>query len=146
MRLKILSTLVAAMIPVASAHADQNCHSTKCRERVARKKCSQRNPRWCIERVIIARRLSGWASAWMRRIPSCESGWNPYAYFSHPNNRSPQTATVKRSNISAGLYEFKPTTWSSTPYGSKSIWSATWQAFAAAWMVRQGRTGEWVCN
>jgi hypothetical protein len=94
-------------------------------------KCSQSNPRGCVEQAIRAHGLSGWKAAWMRRIPGCESGWNPYAH--NPSG-------------SSGLYQFMPGTWRGTPYGRYSIWSAKHQALAAAWMIKQGRSREWVCG
>lgn len=95
-------------------------------------RCSQTRPRWCVERAIITYRLSGWQSAWMRRVYLCESGGNPYA-------RNPSG--------SSGLYQFLPSTWATTPYAARSIWSAKWQSLAAAWMVgRAGRSSEWVCR
>jgi soluble lytic murein transglycosylase-like protein len=81
--------------------------------------------------VVYHRRLGGWKRAWMLRIPACESTWNPYA-------RNPSG--------SSGLYQFMPSTWAGTPYGHRPIFSAFWQPYAAAWMLDQGRTGEWVCD
>ena len=109
-------------------------------------RCSQIRPRWCVERAIITYRLSGWQAAWMRRVYLCESGGNPYAYYGHPQNRAP-TDVIYRGDISAGLYEFKPSTWATQPYAARSIWSAKWQSLAAAWMTgRAGRSSEWACR
>lgn len=127
--LSIAATCAAAA--PASAHG-RGCHTAACKERVAAKKCSQARPRWCVERAIVTYRLAGWQAAWMRRIPACESRWDPYA-------RNPSG--------SSGLYQFLPSTWRTTPYGRHSIWSAKWQALAAAWMLRVGRApGEWSCK
>ncbi len=115
----------------APALAGTGCQTRACNERVAMKRCSQDRPRWCVERAILHRRFTGWAAAWMRRIPGCESGWDPYA---------------QNPSGSSGLYQFQPETWAGTPYGRRSIWSAKWQSLAAAWMVVQGRTREWVCR
>ena len=68
---------------------------------------------------------------WMHRIASCESGKNPGA-------QNPSGAY--------GLYQFLRSTWNTTKYWSKDWTEAKWQALAAAWMYRQGRAGEWVCN
>ena len=126
--LAAFAATITLLVP-ASAHA--HCKSRTCEERVAAKKCSQHRPRWCVERAILTYRLRGWQAAWMRRIPGCESGWNVYAY---------------NASGSSGLYQFQPSTWATTPYGRHSIWRAKWQALAAAWMVRRGRTAEWVCS
>lgn len=68
---------------------------------------------------------------WMLTVSYCESTWNRYA-----RNRSGST----------GLFQFMLSTWETTPYGSKDIYSVKWQSLAAAWMYVQGRTGEWVCQ
>jgi hypothetical protein len=47
---------------------------------------------------------------------------------------------------SAGLYQFMPGTWLTTPYGRHPVLRAKWNALAAAFMVRAGRTREWVCR
>ena len=48
----------------------------------------------------------------------------------------------------SGLYQFMPSTWSSTlarmgMHKSRSIYSARWQARAAAWKFRHDGYGEW---
>lgn len=128
-------------VGVADAH-----HKTN-RYRVLERRCNQSHPRSCVRYATFVRRRSlvGWQVAWLYRIPGCESGWNPFAYFGHPRNHQP-TSAIYNGNISAGLYEFKPSTWQTTPYRSRSIWEAKWQALAAGWMIMQGRAGEWVCR
>jgi hypothetical protein len=63
-----------------------------------------------------------------------ESGLSPYA-----RNAGGSGA--------AGLYQFMPSTWSRTlarmGVGAKSIYSAKWQARAAAWKFRHDGFGEW---
>lgn len=55
-----------------------------------------------------------------------------------------------RNNPSAdspmGLFQFKPSTWRSTPFHSFSIWSPYASSLAAGWMVTVGRGGEWTCR
>jgi hypothetical protein len=46
----------------------------------------------------------------------------------------------------AGLFQFLGSTWRSTPFGRFSVWSPYASAFAAAWMHRAGRGGEWDCR
>lgn len=139
---RFLVALVAAVLTSAPAPAHDGCHSKRCVERVKRKmhrealarfdrRCSQSRPRACVELAVRRYRLTGWQAAWMRRVPGCESRWSVGAY--NPSGAS-------------GLFQFMPGTWATTPYGRRSIWSARWQAHAAAWMVLQGRTGEWVCR
>lgn len=134
-------TLAAIAAPVAKKH--DACHTHACRVRVASKHCTQRAPRWCVEHAIAADRLHGWMAAWMRRVPGCESSWNPYAYYGAPTNRTP---IALGGDTSRGLFEFKPSTWQTTPYRTRWIFSARYQSLAAGWMIRQGRSGEWTCR
>jgi len=46
----------------------------------------------------------------------------------------------------AGLFQFLPSTFDSTPYGSFSIFDPFANALAAGWMHAHGRGGEWVCQ
>lgn len=70
--------------------------------------------------------------AWMLRVSYCESTWNRFAV--NPSG-------------STGLFQFMPSTWATTPYGNRDIYSAKWQSLAAAWMQAvAGRSGEWVCT
>ena len=63
------------------------------------------------------------------RVMMGESGGNPYA---------------QNASGAAGLFQFMPSTWRGTPYGTCSIWDAKSQCYAAAWMFSQGRQREWV--
>lgn len=120
-----------ALFAVVAAALPGGCNTHACHERVARKACSQTNPRACVKRAILTYRLDGWQAQWMHRIPGCESGWSPYAH--NPSGAS-------------GLYQFMPSTWWTTRYGRRSIWSAKWQALAAASMVRDHQQNQWECR
>lgn len=67
----------------------------------------------------------------MRRVPGCESTWNPLAVSAGGH---------------LGLFQFAPGTWAGTPYGRRSALQAKWASLAAAWMIRQGRRAEWSCK
>lgn len=73
----------------------------------------------------------GASESWMRAVSYCESTWNRFA-------ANPSGAT--------GLFQFMPSTWASTPYGGRDIYSVKWQSLAGAWMYSNGRSGEWVCS
>lgn len=129
---KVVAALcVVVAIAVTMSSSTSAACGTTCKERVARQKCSQAQPVWCIERAIMTHRLPAAGAAWMRRVARCESGLSPYA---------------KNPSGSSGLFQFMPSTWARSGYGHHSIWSAKWQSLAAASFYRQGRTGEWVCR
>jgi uncharacterized protein YgiM (DUF1202 family) len=68
----------------------------------------------------------------MLRVARCESNMVPSAVNEHGG--------------SYGLFQFKPGTWLSTPYGEYDIFDPRPNANAAAWMWSVGRRREWVCQ
>jgi len=46
----------------------------------------------------------------------------------------------------AGLFQFLPSTWKTTPYRMFSVYNPYAAALAAGWMHDQGRGGEWACR
>jgi soluble lytic murein transglycosylase-like protein len=90
-------------------------------------RCAQDKPRGCIR--YAARR---WHQSYpvLLRVAVCESRLNPYAH--NPSGAS-------------GLMQFMPSTWQTTPYRRRSIWSARWSALAAGYMWHVGRQHEWSC-
>lgn len=82
-----------------------------------------------------ATRIHGGSFAHNLACAKSESGLNPYAH-----NGGGSGAT--------GLYQFMPTTWARTLARmrvsiARSIYSAKWQARAAAWKFRHDGFGEW---
>lgn len=119
-------TVIAAVIALAMPGG--GCQTHDCFVRVARDDCNDgmvarcidhAARRWHVDRYLLRRR------AW------CESRMNPGAH-------NPSGA--------AGLFQFLPSTWRTTPYGRRNIWSPYWNSLAAAWMQHVGRGGEWVCQ
>lgn len=82
------------------------------------------------EAITLACIVYGSCSTLWRRA-SCESGFSSYAH---------------NSSGASGLFQFLPSTWASTPFGSLSVWSPYANALAAGWMQARGRGGEWVCK
>jgi len=68
----------------------------------------------------------------MLRVARCESDLVPTA--------------INARGGSYGLFQFKPGTWLSTPYGKYDIFDPRASANAAAWMWSVGRRREWVCQ
>ena len=122
-----LSTLLLLGQPSPAA-AKRGCQTRACHERVAAKQCNQTRVVPCIKRAALRWRVS---YPMLLRKARCESGLNPYA-------RNPSG--------SSGLFQFLPSTWATTPYARRSIWSARWNSLAAAWMHSAGRGNEWVCR
>jgi soluble lytic murein transglycosylase-like protein len=85
-------------------------------------------PRDCIHG---AAETYGADETWMLRVSWCESRWNRFAV--NPSG-------------STGFFQFMSSTWATTPYAAKSIWSEKWQSLAGAWMNVNGRSREWVCQ
>jgi hypothetical protein len=118
------------------------CASADCVQRVAAKRCSQTRVSSCLHRAALRWHVS---FPVLKRKAACESGGNPYAINGRPENRQPDPS-VWETDTSSGLMQFKPSTWLTTPYAKRSIWSAKYNALAGAWMHRVGRGGEWVCR
>lgn len=128
MRRRVIAVAtVAVALPTPSAQAD-GCETTRCVERVARKQCSQERPVPCIRRAAIHWEVS---TALLVRKARCESRLNPFAL-------NPSGA--------AGLFQFLPSTFATTPYARRSLWRAKWSALAAGYMHAVGRGGEWTCR
>jgi soluble lytic murein transglycosylase-like protein len=132
--------LAAALAPHSNhEQAPEPCQTQRCEHRIAhrafervdytlRHRCNH-SVAACITRAAHLHRVS---DALLFRRARCESGLNPYA---------------RNASGASGLFQFLPSTWATTPYGRRgSIWSPKWSSLAAAWMVRVGRGGEWVCR
>lgn len=87
---------------------------------------------WIIDIIYAAADRYGQSRADMLRVASCESGLDPSNYT------APYGA--------AGLFQFLPGTWDSTPYAGYSVYDPWANANAAGWMWAVGRRGEWVCQ
>lgn len=68
----------------------------------------------------------------MLRVARCESDMEPSA--------------INQDGGSYGLFQFKPGTWLSTPFGEYDIFDPRASANAAGWMWSEGRRREWVCQ
>jgi len=68
---------------------------------------------------------------WGLRVAACESGYNPNSY--NPDGAS-------------GVFQFMPSTFRATPYGSQNIFDATANVDAAAWYYGRHGGGAWSCK
>lgn len=67
----------------------------------------------------------------MLRVATCESNLNPDEVGAQGEQ---------------GIFQFMPSTWTSTPYADQSPFDPWANANAAGWMWSVGRRGEWVCQ
>jgi hypothetical protein len=86
-----------------------------------------------VEAINLACATYGYCSTLWRKA-RCETGGT-----FDPRSHNP-------SSGAAGLMQFLPSTWATTPFGRFSIWSPYANALAAGWMHAQGRGGEWECR
>lgn len=123
-------TLVATVLALVVPAPHDVCHGLRCQERVAAKRCAHGQVVACIDRGAIRWHVS---AAMLRRKAWCESRFDPLAR--------------NVASAASGLFQFLPSTWLTTPYASRSIWSAKWSSLAAGWMhsAGVGRGGEWAC-
>jgi hypothetical protein len=71
------------------------------------------------------------AVQWAINVAYCESRY-------HPNS-------VNSDSGATGLFQFMASTWSGTPYASKSRLDPVANAFAAAWLYKTYGPGRWTC-
>lgn len=83
------------------------------------------------EIITAAANRYGQSPSAMLAVARCESNLDPNA--------------VNPRSGAAGLFQFLPGTWKTTPYASYSILDPWANANAAGWMWSVGRRGEWVC-
>jgi len=123
-----LAAILAALCGLTlAADAHAACNLRACQLRVASKRCSQARPVPCI-RAAAGRYRQPVAD--MLRVARCESGLDPYnSYAGH-----------------FGLFQFLRSTWATTPYRGRWIFSARYQALAAAWAWSVRRRSEWACQ
>lgn len=69
---------------------------------------------------------------WAVRLAQCESGLNTYA--------------VNSSSGAAGLFQFLPSTWASTPWRAQSPFDPSANALAAAWLYNRSGASQWQCS
>lgn len=104
------------------------------RRKAAWTACSQSSVLPCIRHAALVYHQD---YGFMVSLASCETGgtFDPHAV----------NPTPVGSEHAGGLFQFLPSTWATTPYAGKDQFVARWSALGAAWMLAQGRRGEWAC-
>ena len=72
------------------------------------------------------------AVTWAMRVAQCESQYNPFA--------------VNRVSGAAGLFQFLPSTWASSPFARQSVFDPVANANAAAWLYQHAGASQWQCR
>ena len=93
--------------------------------------CWQQHGRQKIARCFIARAAKHFRQSESRAF---YVAWRESRYNWHVTNRS---------SGAAGLYQFMPGTWHSTPYRHHSPYHPRWAALAAMWMWAHGGYSHW---
>jgi mannosyl-glycoprotein endo-beta-N-acetylglucosaminidase len=92
---------------------------------------------WVVDIIYAAADRYGQPREDMVRVAMCESHLDPSAVnmdYANDNDRA------------SGLFQFRPSTWATTPYADQDIFDAEANANAAAWMWSVGRRNEWACQ
>lgn len=131
-----MAVLASVVAIFATAHHHDGCNTVACKHRVVREAVDYRLRHRCNHSVVAcidrAAHLHRVSAAQLRGRAWCESRMHPWA--------------INGATGAAGLFQFLPSTYATTPYARRgSVFSAKWNALAAAWMERVGRGGEWVC-
>jgi uncharacterized protein YraI len=84
-----------------------------------------------VQIIYAAADTYGQSRSAMLAVAQCESLLDPYA--------------TNAWSGAAGLFQFLPGTWATTPWAGDNIYDPVANANAAAWMWSVGRRGEWVC-
>jgi uncharacterized protein YraI len=84
-----------------------------------------------VQIIYAAADTYGQSRSAMLAVAQCESLLDPYA--------------TNAWSGAAGLFQFLPGTWATTPWAGYNIYDPVANANAAAWMWSVGRRGEWVC-
>jgi hypothetical protein len=135
--LAVAALLTLAVPACAAEAAKRNSHAGPCANRLCTKydagtpSCWNRGTRKKISRCFIYRasRHYGESTRLALHIAYRESRLNWRAR--------------NASSGAAGLYQFVPRTWSSTPYRRYSPYQPKWSALAAMWMWKRGGYGHW---
>ena len=124
-------TLVTAA--PAAARADKSpCEGRLCKQdQPQTKKCWTYDSRRATSRCFIRRAADHFG----------QSRRQAYA-IAYRESRYNFKATNSSSGA-AGLYQFMPSTWESTPYGRYSPYHPRWAALAAMWMWKHGKQSHW---
>ena len=139
--IKTISCAVVALVLVlavaAPAGASSGSHGSPCADRL----CKQYRPQT----------PSCWRYDKRKRVARCFIR-RAAVHFRQPRSRAYYIAwresrynwrVTNSSSGAAGLYQFMPRTWQSTPYRNHSPYHPRWASLAAMWMWAHGGQSHW---
>jgi soluble lytic murein transglycosylase-like protein len=133
----ILALSITLTAPAAPASANGGKPKNPCANRLCTKykphttRCRDRSTRTKISRCFIRRAARHF-----------DQPLSQAYYIAHRESRYNYKATNSSSGA-AGLYQFMPRTWGSTPYHRHSPYNPRWAALAAMWMWKHGGYHHW---
>jgi hypothetical protein len=131
-----LAALLLAAVPTASPAATRS-HSNPCANRLCTAydagtpSCWSRDGRRAISRCFIYRAARHYRQSMSLAL-----------HIAHRESRLDFRVT-NASSGAAGLFQFMPRTWQSTPYRRHSPYHPKWAALAAMWMWKRGGYSHW---
>jgi soluble lytic murein transglycosylase-like protein len=129
----VLLTTSATPASAAGKPNDGPCANRLCTKYVA-------NTKTCFERYDGRRKT---ARCFIRRAARhFHQPLSQAYYIAHRESRYNWRVTNSSSGA-AGLYQFMPRTWQSTPYRKHSPYHPRWAALAAMWMWKHGGYSHW---
>lgn len=133
----VLSALAALFLLPTHAHAHHckpgtNCVKLKEGFKGCKPKTDNDYPSRSYCEIRRAARHYGQSHGFMRYLANCESRFRWWVYNSAGSG-------------AAGLFQFMPSTFDTTPYGHRAVLHPKWNALGAGWMLSKGRRGEWAC-
>ena len=123
LRALAVALLLCLAVPTAAAAAE--------RSPAKQTSCWNRDGRAAIAKCFIARAAERYGQSRREAL-----------YVAHRESRFNWRVTNSSSGA-AGLFQFMPRTWQSTPYRRHSPYHPKWAALAAMWMWKRGGKSHW---
>ena len=141
LNLMLTAAFAAFLIPALSTATASAAERTSARTACANRLCTE------------VRDNSGrcWGRETRTRVAKCFIRRAAY-HFDQPRRQAMAVAwresrynwrATNGSSGAAGLYQFMPRTWGSTPYRGRSAYNPRWAALAAMWMWKKGYQSHW---
>jgi hypothetical protein len=133
----LTAALAVAPAPASASgggkpHGSEPCANRLCTKDVPRtKSCYSLHSRTKVARCFIKRAARHFGQSTSQAY-----------YIAHRESRYNWRVTNSSSGA-AGLYQFMPRTWASTPYHKHSPYKPRWAALAAMWMWAHGGYSHW---